>query len=177
MGGVFELCQYPKLLSGDYSCNEVFDIVVYLIVCHGSNHDVVIVWDTLPATDNEVKPFVGHTTKVKDRERLVWSVFVGVDGGGVLSQRPSSSLPLQFCTIEPFSEIFSKLACPDLRIGDFEGTAMKNSHKINNLIVCLPNDKQNLFGANLQRFCFKDKLLTDFVGLWGVYDPFHSVNV
>ena len=63
---VFEFCQHPELLSCDGSRDEVFDVVVDLVVGHGSNHDVVVVSDAFSAVYNEVKPFVCHALEIKD---------------------------------------------------------------------------------------------------------------
>ena len=57
---VFEFCQYPELLSGDYSGDEVFNVVVDLVVCHCSDYDIVVVLDAFSAVNNEVKPFICH---------------------------------------------------------------------------------------------------------------------
>ena len=51
---VFEFCQYPELLSGDYSCYEIFNVVVNLVVCHGSDNDVVVVWKAISAVYYEI---------------------------------------------------------------------------------------------------------------------------
>ena len=50
---IFEFCQYPELLSCNYSSDEVFDVVVDLVICHGSNHDVVVVRDAFSAVHDE----------------------------------------------------------------------------------------------------------------------------
>ena len=57
---VFEFCQYPELLSCDYSGDEVFNVVVDLVVCHCSDYDVVVVLDAFSAVYYEVKPCVCH---------------------------------------------------------------------------------------------------------------------
>ena len=66
MSRVFEFCQYPELLSCDDSSDEVLDVVVDLVVCHGSNHDVVVVRNAFSAVYDEVKPCVCHTLEIKD---------------------------------------------------------------------------------------------------------------
>lgn len=55
---VFEFSQYPKLFSCDDSCNEIFNVVVNLIVGHGTDYDVVIVRNAFSAVYDEVKPLV-----------------------------------------------------------------------------------------------------------------------
>ena len=54
MSRVLEFCQYPELLSRDDSCDEIFDVVVDLVVGHCSNYDVVIVRDAFSAVYDEV---------------------------------------------------------------------------------------------------------------------------
>ena len=58
MSRIFEFCQYPELFSCDDSCNEIFDVVVDLVVGHCSDHDVVIVRDAFSAVYDEVEPLV-----------------------------------------------------------------------------------------------------------------------
>lgn len=51
---VFEFCQYPELLSGDYSGDEVFNVVVDLVIFHCSDYDVVVVLDAFSAVYYEI---------------------------------------------------------------------------------------------------------------------------
>ena len=127
---VFEFCQYPELLSCDNSCYEVFNVVVDLVVCHGSDNDIVAVWDAVSTIYYEIQPFVCHAFEIADGQSLVRSVFIYADCGSFLSHCPSFGLSLQFCTIESFSEIFGELSCSDLRFLDFYGAAVEYSHNL-----------------------------------------------
>ena len=127
---VFEFCQYPELLSCDYSGNEVFDVVKDLVVCHGSNYDIVVVWNAISTVNNEVKPFICHAFEIADGESLVGSVFINADCGSFLPHSPSLGLSLEFCAIESFSEIFGELADSDFRFLYFYGTSVEYSHNL-----------------------------------------------
>ena len=127
---VFEFCQYPELLSGDYSCYEIFNVVVNLVVCHCSDYDVVVVWNAISAVNNEVKPFICHAFEIADRQSLVGSVFINADCGSFLPHSPSLGLSLEFCAIESFSEIFGELADSDFRVLYFYGTSVEYSHNL-----------------------------------------------
>ena len=54
MGGIFELCKDPELLTGKNSSYEIFYVIVDLVICHGSNYDVVAVGDSFSAVYNEI---------------------------------------------------------------------------------------------------------------------------
>lgn len=127
---VFEFCQYPELLSCDYSSYEVFDVVVDLIVCHGSDYDIVVVLDAFSAVYYEIQPCVCHAFEIADGQSLVGSIFIDADCGSFLSHGPSFCLPLEFCAIESFSEIFCELTCSDLGGHYFYGAAVENSHNL-----------------------------------------------
>ena len=127
---VFEFCQYPELLSCDYSGNEVFDVVKDLVVCHGSNYDIVVVRNAISAVNNEVKPFICHAFEIADRQSLVGSVFINAYCGSFLPHSPSLGLSLEFCAIESFSEIFGELADSDFRFLYFYGTSVEYSHNL-----------------------------------------------
>ena len=66
MGWVFEFCKYPELLSCDYTSDEVFNVVVDLVVCHGANYYVIVVRESFSAIYDEVQPSVCHALEIKD---------------------------------------------------------------------------------------------------------------
>ena len=127
---VFEFCQYPELLSGDYSGDEVFNVVVDLVVCHCSDYDVIVVLDAFSAVYYEIQPCVCHAFEIADGQSLVGSIFIDADCGSLLSHGPSFGLPLEFCAIESFSEIFCELTCSDLGFLYFYGTSVEYSHNL-----------------------------------------------
>ena len=128
MGWIFEFCQYPELLSCDDACDEVFNIVIDLVICHSSDYDVVVVWNAFSAVYYEIQPIICQTFEIADGQSFVVSVFIGTDGGSFLSHCPSSSLPFQLGTIEAFSEIFGELANSDFGNFNFYIATMKNFH-------------------------------------------------
>ena len=127
---VFEFCQYPELLSGDYSCYEIFDVVEDLVVCHCSYYDVVVVLNAISAVYYEIQPFVCHAFEIADGQGLVGSIFINADCGSFLSHCPSFGLSLEFCAIESFSKIFGELAGSDFRFLYFYGTSVEYSHNL-----------------------------------------------
>ncbi len=137
MGRVFEFCQYPKLLLGDYSSDEVFNVVVDLVVCHGSNYDVVAVRDAFSAVYNEIQPCVCHAFEIADGQSLVGSIFIDADCGSFLSHCPPLCLSLQFCAVEAFSEILGELAGSDFRLLYFCSTSVEYSHNLLKLLYLM----------------------------------------
>lgn len=127
---VFEFCQYPELLSCDYSGDEVFDVVIDLVVCHGSDYDIVVVWSAFSAIYDEIQPFVCHAFEIAYGQSLVGSIFIDADCGSFLSHCPPFGLSLEFCAIESFSEIFCELTCSNLWLLDFYGAAVEYSHNL-----------------------------------------------
>lgn len=127
---VFEFCQYPELLSCDYSSSEVFNVVIDLVVCHCSDYDIVVVGNTVSTIYDEIQPFVCHTFEITDGEVFVFGVFVSADGGSFLSHCPSFGLSLEFCAIESFSKIFGELSGSDFRFLYFYGTSVEYSHNL-----------------------------------------------
>ena len=127
---VFEFCQYPELFSCDYSCDEVLNVVVDLVVCHCSDYDVVVVWNAISAVYYEIQPCVCHAFEIADGQSLVGSVFINADCGSFLSHCPSFGLSLELCAIESFSEIFGELAGSDFRFLYFYGTSVEYSHNL-----------------------------------------------
>ena len=127
---VFEFYQYPELLSCDYSCYEIFNVVIDLVVCHCSDYDVVVVWDTVSTIYYEIQPFVCHAFEIADRQSLVGSVFIDADRESLLPHSPSFGLSLELCAIESFSKIFCELSCFDFRFLYFYGTSVEYSHNL-----------------------------------------------
>ena len=127
---VFEFCQHPELLSCDYSGDEVFDVVIDLVVCHGSDYYIVVVLDAFSAVYYEIQPCVCHSFEIADGQSLVGSIFIDADCGSFLPHSPSFGLSLEFCAIESFSEIFGELSCSDLGLLYFYGTSVEYSHNL-----------------------------------------------
>ena len=137
MGRVFEFCQYPKLLSCDYSSDEVFNVVVDLVVCHGSDNDVVVVRGAFSAVYNEIKPFICEPFEVFYKVIFVGSIFIDADCGSFLSHCPSFGLSFEFCAVETFPEIFGELAGSDFRFLYFCGTSVEYSHNLLKLLYLM----------------------------------------
>ena len=55
---ILEFCQYPELFSCDDSSNEIFNMVVNLVVGHSTYYYVVIVGKAFSAVYDEVEPLV-----------------------------------------------------------------------------------------------------------------------
>ncbi len=52
---IFKFCHSPKLLSGNNAVYIVSDKIIYLIVCHSADNDVIIMSLSVPAIDGTIE--------------------------------------------------------------------------------------------------------------------------
>ena len=57
MGWIPEFCQHPKLLSRNYTIHIIGYIVINLIICHSSNHNIIGMTLSASTSNYEIQPF------------------------------------------------------------------------------------------------------------------------
>ena len=79
MGWMFEFRKLPKCLFRNIPVYNIFYVVPYLVICHRSFNNVIIVSYSTSAIDDKVKPFVSHAFKYADCTMVISVKFINID--------------------------------------------------------------------------------------------------
>jgi len=63
---IFKFCQAPELFSGNDSIHIVCNVIVNLVICHGTDNNVMFMSNSVTAGNNEIKPFFCHFFKFQN---------------------------------------------------------------------------------------------------------------
>lgn len=71
MGWIFELCQNPKLFSGNPSGQKIIDVIPDRIICRWTLYNIINMSFAAPAFCNEIQPLIREIRKNKIAQNYI----------------------------------------------------------------------------------------------------------
>lgn len=128
MGRVLETGKHPELLTGQNAVDIVGNEVVYLIVCHCTNYDVIAVRFSMAAVDDKIEPFLRHFPEFENVQAGLHAHRIGAHYTAVESLRPALSLLSDDCAVKAKAKIFCVSAANNPRTFDGNFAAVIYCH-------------------------------------------------
>ena len=66
MSRVFEFGHYPKLFTCNSTTNKICNIIIYLVISHSTDNNVIVMLLARSACYNKIKPFVSQFFEFED---------------------------------------------------------------------------------------------------------------
>ena len=134
---ILEFSKHPELFSGDNTVDIVRYIVVYLVVCHCTYYNIMLMRLSAAAGNNEIQPCIRHFLEFKNIEFFVDEQRIDINNRRCISLRPAFSLFFYDCAIEACSEILGITANNDSRLLHFHIASVIDKHFPHSLLLIL----------------------------------------